>query len=209
MLPIPNRAAAGKTLAGKLGTYAGKKSTLLLGLLRGGASVAAAAAPILNIPCYPYAVRKIGHPEHREYGIGAIAEGGGTYLDEDRMREHEIRWEEIEPIIGEEMAELRRRKEAFDVRGRPSMKGKNVIFMDDGAATGVTLFAAIQDARTAGAKKVIVAIPVCPPDTAKALASLTDQAIILATPSPFDAVGKWYTQFTEMTDADVWKALKK
>ncbi|MFA5799583.1 MAG: phosphoribosyltransferase family protein [Candidatus Peribacteraceae bacterium] len=209
ILPFQTRTAAGRILAGKLGAYAGKKNVLILGLVRGGVEIGSAMAAFLSLPLFPYIVRKLGHPGHREFGIGAIAEGGATYLEERTMRSHGVEWTEMEPVIAEEMAELKRRKEAYAVRKRPPLKGNTVILCDDGAATGVTMFAAIQDMKKAKVKKIVVALPVCPPDTAERLGRLADETVFLATPEPFDAVGKWYVEFPQLSDEDVLKLLKQ
>ncbi len=209
VLPFQTRTVAGRILAGSLGAYAGKKNVLILGLVRGGIEVGSAMSAILALPLFPYIVRKLGHPGHREFGIGAIAEGGATYLENKTMKSFGVEWKEMEPIIEEEMAELKRRKEAYSSRKRRPLKGKTVILCDDGAATGVTMFAAIQDMKKAKVKKIVIALPVCPPDTAGRLKKLADETILLATPEPFDAVGKWYVEFPQLTDEDVLKLLGK
>ncbi len=207
-LPLETREAAGRMLAGKLAAYAGKKNVLVLALVRGGIVVGHAMAHILTLPLYPYVVRKIGHPGHREFALGAIAEGGSTSLDEATMRAHGIEWEDIQPIIDEEMKELKRRKAVYTVKPRPLLKGKTIILTDDGAATGSTLFAAIDDLRKAGVKKIVVAIPVAPPNTASILKLRADEVHVLATPEPFDAVGKWYKRFEQVEDEEVLTLLR-
>lgn len=207
-LPFADRNEAGTALAQKLQTYSSKKNVLILSLVRGGVAVGAAMATALKLPLYPYVVRKLGHPHHREFGIGAVAEGGFTYLDDTTMHAHGVTWEEMEPVIEEEIRELDRRKEAYLIAARPSLAGKTVILTDDGAATGVTLFAAIEDLRKAKAKTIVVALPVCPPDTAILLAEKADELITLATPEPFDAVGKWYRDFPPLEDQEVLKLLQ-
>ncbi len=207
-LPFPDRDSAGSVLAQKLVTFKGKKDTLILALVRGGVVIGAAMASVLSLPLYPYIVRKLGHPAHREYGIGAIAEGGATHMDDATMRAYGVTWEEMQPVIEEETEELARRKDTYPVKARPPLKGKTVILTDDGAATGVTLFAAIDDLRKASVKKIVVALPVCPPDTAQLLRKKADDVIILATPEPFDAVGKWYVDFPQVEDDEVLRLLQ-
>jgi len=148
-------------------------------------------------------VRKLGHPGHREYALGAIAEGGATTLDEETMQFNNITWKEMEPIIEEEMEELKRRKELYGIEARPDLKGKTVILTDDGAATGATLFAAIEDLRNRKVKRIVVALPVCPPDTARTLKEKADDVVILATPLSFAAVGQWYEEFPQVSDEEV------
>ncbi|MDD5739267.1 MAG: phosphoribosyltransferase family protein, partial [Candidatus Peribacteraceae bacterium] len=158
-LPFPSRTDAGLKLAASLRSYAGKKGVLILALVRGGVVVGKAIADTLKLPLFPLVVRKLGHPAHREFALGAIAEGGGTFLDESSMRMSGITWEDMEPIIEEEMEELKRRKEVYAVRTRPDLSGMTVILVDDGAATGASLFAAIDDLRTYKVRKIIVALP--------------------------------------------------
>lgn len=208
-LPFETREAAGRMLAGKLAAYAEKKNVLVLALVRGGVVVGHATAQILGLPLYPYVVRKIGHPDHREFALGAIAEGGSTSLDESTMRTYGIEWEDIQPIIDEEMAELKRRKAVYTVKPRPLLKGKTIILTDDGAATGSTLFAAIDDLKKAGVKKIVIAIPVAPPDTASILKGRVHELHVLATPEPFDAVGKWYRKFEQVEDEEVMALLRE
>jgi len=207
-LPFPTRKDAGAKLAESLTTYANTKDTLILGLVRGGIVIGRALAEALHLPLYPYVVRKLGHPFHREFGLGAIAEGGETYLDEAMMKLQGVSWDEMEPIIEEELGELKRRVEMYKVHPRPPLNGKTVILTDDGAATGGTMFAAIQDMRKAKVKKVVVALPVSPLDTAETFKKKADEVIILATPEPFEAVGKWYKDFQQVEDDEVVSLLQ-
>lgn len=206
-LPFEDRRDAALQLAEKLQAYKGHSGVVILALVRGGVEIGSSLADALNLPLYPYVVRKLGHPSHREYGLGAIAEGGATYLDEPAMQMSDVTWEDMEPIIEEEMEEMKRRRAAYLVDARPSLEGKTIILTDDGAATGGTMFAAIRDVRNAKAKEIIVALPVCPPDTAAQLQKRADKLIVLATPEPFDAVGAWYLNFPQLTDEDVLRLL--
>jgi putative phosphoribosyl transferase len=208
-LPFADRADAGTLLAKELMRYKKQKNTAVLALVRGGIPVGRALADTLELPLYPYIVRKLGHPEDREFAMGALAEGGATFLDDAAMRMCGIEWEDMQPIIDEETKELKRRKEAYLTEARPPLAGHTVILTDDGAATGATLFAGIEDLRDAKVSKIIVALPVCPPDTAMKLNELTDTAIILASPTPFHAVGIWYQSFTQVDDREVLQLLSK
>lgn len=202
-LPFQNREDAARTLAKRLQQYSGKKNTLILALVRGGVVIGRTMADELMLPLYPYVVRKLGHPLHREFGLGAIAEGGVTRLDDAEMQLHGVSWEEMEPVIEEETLELARRKETYLVRARPDLSGKTIILTDDGAATGMTLIAAIEDLRKANVKKIVAAVPVCPPETADLLRAKADTLVVLATPKSFDAVGKWYEEFPQVEDNEV------
>lgn len=207
-LPFSTRAAAGRLLADALRRYAEKKHVLILALVRGGVVIGRALADELRLPLFPYVVRKLGHPGHREFALGAIAEGGSTYLDDAAMRACGVAWTDLEPVIAEETKELKRRKEAYLVSARPNLKAKTVILTDDGAATGATLFATIEDLKKLKVKKIIVALPVCPPDTAELLRHKADDAVILASPEPFEAVGKWYAEFPQVEDEEVLGLLR-
>lgn len=208
-LPFVDRTAAGTALAEKLQEFRGKPDSVVLAMVRGGVVIGRAVADALKLPLYPYVVRKLGHPEHREYGVGAIAEGGATYVDDATMKMMDLSWENLEPVIAEEKAELKRRREAYLVSARPPLTGKTVILVDDGAATGSTLFAAIEDLRNARINKLIVALPVCPPDTAEKLKKRSNAFVVLATPEPFEAVGKWYEEFPQVEDQEVLALLAK
>lgn len=204
-----DRKEAGTLLAEKLTEYTGKPATLILALVRGGVAVGRVLADTLELPLFPYVVRKIGFPGHREFGIGALAEGGATFLDEELLKTYGVPFEDIEPIIEEETAEMKRRVQAYGVRPRPGLKGKTVILTDDGAATGGTMLAAIDDVRKQVVKKVVVALPVCPPDTAEKLRQKADELVILQTPAHFDAVGKWYRHFPQLEDEEVCALLRE
>lgn len=198
-----NREKAGRLLAEKLSVYKDKPNTIILALVRGGVAVGRALADTLELPLFPYVVRKIGFPGHREFGVGALAEGGATFLDEELMKTYGVPFEDIEPIIEEETVEMKRRVQAYSVRPRPGLKGKTVILTDDGAATGGTMFAAIDDVRQQAAGHIVVALPVCPPDTAGKLRQKADELVVLQTPANFAAVGKWYRDFPQLEDGEV------
>jgi predicted phosphoribosyltransferase len=206
-LPLLDRNDAGVMLARALKGYRKKKSAVVVGLLRGGVEVGRALSDELDLPLLPWNVRKIGHPRNAEYALGAIAEGGGTFLDEEVMEAEGLSFTDIEPIVEEELRELSRHKRAFPPVDHSLVGGKTVLLTDDGAATGATLFAALDDMRATHAKRVIVALPVCPPDTAARLRERADDAVILSEPVPFLAVGHWYLSFPQLTDEDVQRLL--
>lgn len=202
-----SRADAGRRLAERLVAHARTSETIVLALVRGGVAVGRGLADALGLPLYPYVVRKLGHPENPEFAVGAIAENGATFLDEPLMREMDLTWTNIEPIAEAEMREMQRRKDAYLIGARPPIRGKAVILVDDGAATGATMFAAIEDIRNLGVDRVTVALPVAPPDTAAKLRARADDAIFLATPAAFRAVGQFYDQFDQLTDEEVLSLL--
>lgn len=208
-LPFPDRTVAGILLAKELLEYREKKDTVILALVRGGIVVGNALAEELDVPLFPYIVRKLGHPEDRECAMGALAEGGATFMDDAAMQMCGIEWEDMQPIINEERGELKRRKETYLIEARPPLEGKTIILTDDGAATGATMFAAMEDLKNAAVEKIVVALPVCPPDTALKLGEQAEETIFLATPTPFHAVGLWYQHFPQVEDDEVLKLLSK
>lgn len=208
-IPFLDRADAGKLLAEHLEPFRGRGDAVVIGLLRGGIAVGREIADVLRLPLLPWNVRKIGHPDNPEYALGAIAQGGGTFLDETSMQDQGIAFAEIEPSIEEELKEMRRRQAVFRMEEEPHLEGKWVILTDDGAATGATLFAAIEDMRKLKVSRVTVALPVCAPDTAVLLREEADDVLCLATPAPFYAVGQWYLSFPQLTDDDVRALLRE
>ncbi len=209
LLPFYSREDAGEQLAIPLARYHKKKNTLVFGLVRGGIVIAATLAKKLDLPMYPYIVRKVGHPSYREFGLGAIAEGGAVHIDEKLMHAHRIERKDIDIIIEEELKELRRRKDLYSTEPRPSMKGKTIIITDDGAATGNTIFAVIRDLKKERAKKIIIALPICPLDVEQYMAKEVNEVHVLAMPTNFSHVGKWYVNFPQVSDEEVIELLKK
>jgi putative phosphoribosyl transferase len=208
LLPFLDRTDAGKQLVNALRKYDKAKDTVVVGLLRGGVETAKVVTQTLHLPFIPYAVRKIGHPANPEFGLGAIAQGGGTYLDEETMLMEGVSFEDIDVIVDQEMEELRRRKTLFTANTDSlSLANKHVIIIDDGAATGATILAVIEDMRAAKVKRITVALPVCPAETVQELKNAADSVIALATPSPFLAVGQWYITFPQLSDEDVLRLL--
>jgi len=210
MIPLPfaSRNEAGVLLAKELESYKESEDTLVLALVRGGVVVGAVLSKELSIPLFPYIVRKIGHPEHREFAVGAIAEGGATYLDDKAMQTHSVSWDDVEKVIEEEQEELMRREEAYLIKARPDLESKTVILTDDGAATGSTIYAATDDLKNANVKKLVIALPVCPPDTGLRLKEKADETYILAEPQDFYAVGQFYREFSEVGDEEVLNILR-
>lgn len=207
-LPFHNRSIAGSALAKELKAYAGKPDTMILALVRGGVVVGRALADALALPLYPFAVRKIGHPMHREFGLGAIAGEGAMYLDEITLVDHGFTEEHLKPIIEEERHELERRRKLYSPEPLPSFKDQTIILTDDGAATGSSVFAAVEEIRKSNPVKIVVALPLCAPDTAEKIRKKADEIVILETPSPFNSVGQWYSEFPQVEDKEVLALLK-
>jgi len=207
-LPIPDRRTAGRALADALAGYAGRDDLLVLALPRGGVPVAKAVAEALDAPLDLMLVRKLGAPTQPELAVGAIATGGARVLNEDIRAALRISDVELERVAGQERAELERRQRAYrGDRPVPEMTGKCVILVDDGVATGATMRAAIAALRQHDPAEVVVAVPVAPQDTLGKLRLEADEAVCLASPEPFRAIGQWYRDFPQLDDETVRELL--
>jgi putative phosphoribosyl transferase len=209
MTRFHDRIDAGRRLARELSGYAGRDDVLVLGLPRGGVPVAAQVARALGAPLDAFLVRKLGVPGQEEFAMGAIASGGIEVRNVDVIRSLSISEEAISRAVERESRELERREAAFrDGRDFPPMHGKVVILVDDGLATGATMRAAVRAVRARGPARVVVAVPVGAPETCALLRAEADEVICGIAPSPFEAVGMWYENFTQTTDAEVREALR-
>lgn len=209
MKQFANRAAAGRELAGLLQQYSERPDVLVLGLPRGGVPVAFEIAEALHVALDVMVVRKLGAPGQPELAIGAIASGGVTVINESVLA-----WfrdpSAIKRAEATERVELERREKVY--RGaRPPLTAKDrvVILVDDGAATGASMLAAVRAARRLDAKKVIVALPVASIDAHRMLAKEADEVICVSTPRAFYAVGQWYEEFSQTSDAEVTELLSR
>jgi len=198
-LPLHDRHEAGRLLAARLSP---EPTTVVLALPRGGVPVARPIARALGAPLDVLVVRKLGVPGQPELAVGAIAEGGLRVLNADIACD--IDRQTLTEIERREGLEIVRRARLFRAGRSPLLlAGRRVVLVDDGAATGATMAVAIQAVRAQGAARVVVAIPVASPDTARRLQALTDEFICLATPEPFLAVAPWYRHFSQVDDATV------
>ncbi|WP_027716816.1 phosphoribosyltransferase [Desulfuromonas sp. TF] len=210
MEKIRNREEAGEKLAGQLAAYKERKDVLVLALPRGGVPVAEPIARELKAPLEVFIVRKLGVPGHRELAMGAIASGGVRVMNMDVVRSMGISEEQIEKVAAEETSELARRENQYrGDRNFPEISGKTVILVDDGVATGATMRVAIKALREGGAQKLVVAVPVAPPDTCAVLSREADELICPFRPSPFHAIGLWYEDFSQVSDEEVGRILKE
>jgi putative phosphoribosyl transferase len=204
-----DRADAGKQLASKLQSLKGQ-DVVVLALPRGGVPVAFEIAKVLHAPLEVFLVRKLGTPGHEELAMGAIASGGVRVLNEDIIRSLGIDERMLEDEVSKEQAELQRREVLY--RGTvpfPSLKGKTVIVVDDGIATGATMRAAVKALRQHQPAKVIVAAPTSARDTYQTLCTEADEVVCLATPEPYIAVGIWYESFPQTSDDEVKNLLRQ
>ncbi|MGA5566423.1 phosphoribosyltransferase family protein [Streptomyces platensis] len=198
-----DRADAGHRLAEALQHLEGEEP-VVLGLPRGGVPVAFQVARALKAPLDVIVVRKLGVPYQRELGFGAIGEGGVRVISDDIVRRGRLEQADLASVEHAEAAELARQAERFRA-GRPrlSLEGRTAIVVDDGIATGATAAAACQVVRAQGAARVVLAVPVAPPDAAERLRTAADEFVCLSTPFAFSAVGEWYRDFSQTPDDEV------
>jgi predicted phosphoribosyltransferase len=202
--PYRDRRAAGAALATHLQHLAGRADVVVFALPRGGVPVAFEVARALAAPLDVFLVRKLGVPGHRELAMGAIASGGVRVLNEDVVGWYRIPDHVIDAVARAEQTELERREREYRA-GRPAVavEGRTVVLVDDGLATGSSMKAAIEAVRSRAPSRIVVAVPVGAPDTCRALARLVDEVVCPRTPEPFAAVGRWYLDFAQTTDAEV------
>lgn len=204
-----DRADAGRELARKLAEYRRRDDVIVLGLPRGGVPVAFEVATALGAPLDVFVVRKLGTPGQPELAMGAIASGGVRVLNHDVVAALGIPDDKIEEVAQAEGEELRRREQQY--RGsRPPLdvRDKTVILVDDGLATGSTMRAAAAALKQEGAHKIVVAVPVAAEASCTAVRGEVDELVCAATPEPFWAVGQWYRDFDQTTDAEVHSLLE-
>jgi putative phosphoribosyl transferase len=199
-----NRAEAGAYLAGQLRSYAGRPDLLVLGIPRGGVPVAFEVARTLHAPLDIVVVRKLGLPKQPELAIGAIASGGIRILNEEVVTELRVPKPVIEAVTRRERRELERRERTF--RGEKNAvdpRGRTVILVDDGLATGATMRAAIAAVRQGHAGRLVVAVPVAQSEVFQAIKALVDDMVCPIVSVDFFAVGQWYVDFSPTSDDDV------
>jgi erythromycin esterase-like protein/predicted phosphoribosyltransferase len=199
-----NRREAGQVLAGLLQAYRDRSDVVVLGLARGGVPVAWEVAAALHAPLDAFVVRKLGVPGHEEFAAGALASGGRVVLNDDVVRGLGITPQQLRNIAEREGRELLRREAAYR-GGRPptDVTGKTVILVDDGLATGASMFAAVQALREAQPAQIVIAVPAAPESTCREFASLVDDMVCASMPTPFLAVGASFWDFSQVTDDEV------
>lgn len=203
-LPFTDRTEAGRLLAQALSAYAGRTDVLVLALPRGGVPVAMEVAKALGAELDLIIVRKLGVPYQEELAMGALASGGARVLNQDVVSSLNLSEAVIEEVTRKEEKELARRERAYrGERPFPEVRGRTVILVDDGLATGATMRAAVAALRQLDPAAIVVAVPVAPPDTAAKLREEVDDFVCLATPESFFAVGQWYVDFSQISDEEV------
>jgi putative phosphoribosyl transferase len=198
-----DRAEAGRLLASQLGHLAGSRP-LVLAIPRGGVVVGHQIAKALQADLDLIIARKLGAPAQPELAIGAVVSGGIVLLNEELIRVLGVPRDYIERETQAELAEIERRMQLYrGQRPPPQIEGRTVILTDDGIATGYTMRAAIQATRRQNPKRIVLAIPVAPPSSARMLAGSVDELVCLQTPVNFVAVGQFYDEFHQMSDQEV------
>ena len=204
ILPLHNRSEAGRYLAQALLHHAGRDDVMILALPRGGVPVAIEVASALNAPLDLMLVRKLGTPGQEELAMGAIAQGGVRVINRDVVETLRISEDVITAVERRERKELERRQRAYrGDRPPPNLRGKRVILIDDGLATGATMRSAIKAVRTRAPAMIVVAVPLAPEETVAVLEQEADEVVCLTTPEPFVAIGCWYHDFPQASDGEV------
>ncbi|WP_280444700.1 erythromycin esterase family protein [Nocardia brasiliensis] len=199
-----DRHEAGRALAALLQHYRGDPDVLVLGLPRGGIPVAWEVAAALDAPLDALIVRKLGAPGNPEFAIGALSIGGRIALNDDLVRALRLTAEQVRAVVRSESEELHRRESAYRAgRGPIEVAGRTVILVDDGLATGASMFAAIEAIRAGEPKHIVVAVPAAPESTCREIGAAVDEMVCATIPSPFRAVGASFWDFTQVTDAQV------
>jgi putative phosphoribosyl transferase len=205
-----NRIEAGQLLSKQLARYASQSKVIVMGLPRGGVPVAFEVAKALHLPLDVFLVRKLGTPGRCELAMGAIATGGVRVLNEEVVRTLGIPLEMIEAVTEKEKQELKRRELAY--RGskvESTVRGKTVILIDDGIATGSTVRAAVRALMAQEPAQLILAVPVIAAATHRDLRGEVDEIVALTIPKQFHGVGEWYEDFSQTSDAEVTDLLQR
>jgi putative phosphoribosyl transferase len=178
---------------------------VVLGLPRGGVCVAAEVAAALNAPLDVLVARKIGAPGHEELGIGAVSElSGDAVVVDDAPARVGVNPEELQVLADRTRVDIERRVARYrSGRPPPPLAGRDVVIVDDGLATGVTAMAALRAVRTQDPKRLVLAVPVCPPDAAERMTEFADDVVWVLAPADLWAVGAWYDDFSQTTDQEV------
>jgi predicted phosphoribosyltransferase len=205
-----DRREAGRLLAAKLTAYANRPDVIVLALPRGGVPVGYEVARALGAPLDVFVVRKLGVPGYEELAMGAVATGGVRVLNDQVVSRLGIPEHVIDAVAAHEQQELALRERLYR-GGRPPLDVRNrtVILVDDGLATGATMHAAIAALRQLHPARIVVAVPTASPETCEEMRAEADDVICAVTPEPFQAVGRWYQDFSQTMDEEVQDLLKR
>ena len=199
-----NREEAGRQLVAELLQYRNDPRGLILALPRGGVAVGYQLSLALHIPLDVFITRKIGAPGNPEYAIGAVAETGSRYLNQEAVSSFGVSRHELERLIHAQEKEIARRKDLYrQGRPLPQLTGRTVLLVDDGVATGATFMASALAIRSLQPRRLVGVIPVGPSSTIREVRSHVDELVVLMTPGPFEAVGNFFVDFTQVEDRDV------
>lgn len=199
-----DRAQAGQVLGHLLAGFAGREDVVVLGLPRGGVVVAAEVARALGVPLDAFVVRKLGVPGYEELAMGAIAAGGTRVLNDDVITRMGIPPTALDEVTAAEETELIRRERAYrGDRAAPDVSEATVILVDDGLATGATMRAAARAVKAMGASRIVVAVPVAPPDTVTEFIHAGIEVVCPLQPRQFGGVGAFYADFAQTSDEEV------
>ena len=202
-----DRHHAGEVLAAAV---AGRRADVVLALPRGGVPVAAPVARILGAELDVLVVRKLGAPNQPELAMGAIASGGAVVVDDELAERCGVSGDEVEAVLARERAELERRERSYRADRPPvELRGRRVVVVDDGLATGASMRVALLALRSLAPAHVVVAVPVGPPATCASLRELADEVVCLESPEHFAAVGQWYEDFSQTSDDEVRSLLAR
>jgi putative phosphoribosyl transferase len=205
-----DRYEAGRRLAGELRAYAGRDDVIVVALPRGGVPVGYEVAHALGLPLEVMQVRKLGVPGHEELAMGAIASGGVRIVSENVVEALGIPERVIATVAAAEAQELERRERVYrEGRLFPEMRGRTVILVDDGLATGSTMRAAAAALRSLGAARLVAAVPVAPKESCDAMREVVDEVVCASLPERFQAVGEWYDDFSQISDQEVSELLRR
>jgi predicted phosphoribosyltransferase len=209
-MAFPNRYVAGQWLAAKLQDYANRPDVIVLALPRGGVPVAFEVATALHVPMDVFIVRKLGVPGHEELAMGAIASGGVRLLNQNVIQGFGIPQNLIEMITEKEQRELERQEREYR-QGRPPLdvRGKTVILVDDGLATGASMHVAVAALKQMHPAHIVIAVPVAAQETCNEFQGEVDQVVCSVTPEPFWSVGQWYDDFSQISDEEVRDLLRR
>jgi predicted phosphoribosyltransferase len=209
MAKFDNRIQAGRELARLLKSYSQRSNVLVLGLPRGGVPVAFEIAQVLRVPMDIFIVRKLGVPGQEELAMGAIATGGTRVLNPRVIAELGIPQQVVDEVTQREEGELQRRERAYrDDRPLPRINRKTIILVDDGLATGASMYAAVLALKGQNPLRLIVAVPVAAPETCDSFTKIVDEIVCASTPEPFYGVGAWYEDFSQVSDEQVREYLQ-
>jgi putative phosphoribosyl transferase len=209
-LPFKDRSEAGRLLGQALGAYVRRPDAIVLAIPRGGVPVGFEAARLLGVPLDLLLVRKLVMPGYEELAIGAVASGGVSVLNKDVVTAYWIGDEAIEAVAVKARQELERHEKLYrDERPQPEIKGRCVIVVDDGIATGATLRAGVVALRQRLPARIVAAVPVASPEALAQLRKDADEVFCLASPEPLVAVSRWYRDFSQVTDDEIRNLLAR